>query len=74
MTQGGSPDWAPPFLFSNSHRPASGFALLTGLRPFQTCGIFPHEPLRRWRADGRSCMVNWPIVGPWQGVSKGVGS
>ena len=73
MAQGGSPGWAPPFLFFQSNLPASGFALPTGLRPFQTFGIFPNEPLRR-RADGPPCMVNRAVVGPWQGVSKGVGA
>ena len=69
----GEPRLGSPLSFFQSNLPASGFALLTGLRPFQTFGIFPNEPLRR-RADGPPACVNRAVVGPWQGVSKGVGN
>ena len=52
-----------PLSFFQSNLPASGFALLTGLRPFQTFGIFPNEPLRR-RADGPPAWSTGPLLAP----------
>ena len=61
-TRGGAQVGLPPFFFQ-SNLPASGFALPTGLRPFQTFGIFPNEPLRR-RADGPPAWSTGPLLAP----------
>ena len=59
----GEPRLGSPLSFFQSNLPASGFALPTGLRPFQTFGIFPNEPLRR-RADGPPAWSTGPLLAP----------
>ena len=66
MAQGGSPGWAPPFLFSN---PTSGLRLCPpGLRPFQTCGIFPMSRCGGGETD--HCMVNRPLLAPGREIPR----